>query len=134
MPTADTLVISGRRAFWEGLFPFFIRNGLRPAVAESLEKGLPSLGARPPAAVILDLEANPAEAGEGHVQTVRAGLIAILQKNAAVHTAVVSFLNEEEFHDAFEGLGVLCRLPPAPGEPDIGRFAAALREVGGGDV
>jgi DNA-binding response OmpR family regulator len=44
----------------------------------------------------------------------------IISANAMVNTAVVSPLSDAEFHEAAEGLGILCRLPldSGPGEAD----------------
>ena len=41
--------------------------------------------------------------------------IGIMLVNALVHTAVVTDMAEEVFHDAMEGLGILASLPPQPG-------------------
>ena len=44
----------------------------------------------------------------------------IIRANAMINTAVVSALSDHEFHEAAEGLGILCRLPldSGPGEAD----------------
>jgi DNA-binding NarL/FixJ family response regulator len=49
--------------------------------------------------------------------------------NAMVNTAVVSPLSDEEFHEASEGLGILGRLPDAPGTSDAGKLLHQLRTV-----
>ena len=38
----------------------------------------------------------------------------LLEKNALINTAVVSTMEEEEFHEASEGLGIMTSLPPQP--------------------
>ncbi len=38
----------------------------------------------------------------------------LLMVNAMVNTAVITPMPEAEFHERFEGLGVLCPLPDAP--------------------
>lgn len=53
--------------------------------------------------------------------------------NAMVNTAVVSSLSDEEFHDKSEGLGILCRLSPQPGENDSKALLQKLRGVLGID-
>jgi DNA-binding NarL/FixJ family response regulator len=53
----------------------------------------------------------------------------LLMVNATVHTAVVSPLSDEEFHEASEGLGILGRLPDAPGESDAAELLHKLRTV-----
>jgi DNA-binding response OmpR family regulator len=46
------------------------------------------------------------------------GAVAFLQRlmavNAMINTAVASGLSREDFHETYEGLGVLMQLPPAP--------------------
>ncbi|MDO9531081.1 MAG: response regulator [Deltaproteobacteria bacterium] len=53
----------------------------------------------------------------------------LLMVNAMVNTAVVSPLSDEEFHEASEGLGILGRLPNAPGMSDAGEMLHKLRKV-----
>lgn len=125
----NVLVISNNRPFWEALFPAFTQNGLHPSVVDTLEKGLETIRLHPPKALVLDLPRGADKDKSVHENEVRSALIATLQINAFVHTAVVSFLEEEDFHDAFEGFGVLCHLPPVPGEPDVKAFAETLFRV-----
>jgi DNA-binding NarL/FixJ family response regulator len=51
----------------------------------------------------------------------------LLLVNAMVNTAVVSPLTDEEFHEASEGLGVLGRLPEAPGGKEAADLLRKLR-------
>ena len=53
----------------------------------------------------------------------------ILRMNAMVNTAVVSDMEEEAFHEATEGLGIMCRLPPSPGPRDAEETLEALRRL-----
>jgi len=53
----------------------------------------------------------------------------LMQANALMHTAVVSGLSDEEFHEAGEGLGILRRLPGAPGASEARELLAALAAV-----
>jgi DNA-binding NarL/FixJ family response regulator len=53
----------------------------------------------------------------------------LLLVNALVNTAVVSSLPEEEFHEASEGLGILGRLPEAPGKGDAVDLLSKLKKV-----
>lgn len=53
----------------------------------------------------------------------------LLMVNAMVNTAVISLLDEEEFHEASEGLGVLGRLPVEPGGSDAVDLLQRLRNV-----
>lgn len=53
----------------------------------------------------------------------------LLHINALVHTAVVSELSDEDFHEAGEGLGILHRLPLHPGVVDAKNLLTALSAV-----
>lgn len=53
----------------------------------------------------------------------------LLTIDAMVGSAVLSPLSEREFHEAFEGLGVLCRLPMEPDGNDALELSAKLKKV-----
>jgi len=53
----------------------------------------------------------------------------LLMVNAMVHTAVVSPLSDQKFHDASEGLGVLTRLPLMPGKNEAEELLHKLRII-----
>ena len=59
----------------------------------------------------------------------RQDVIGIMRANALVHTAVVTEMAEEVFHDVMEGLGILASLPPAPGVDDARRLVRLLNEI-----
>ena len=50
----------------------------------------------------------------------------LLQVNAFIHTAVVSQLSSEEFHEASEGLGILTSLPLQPSTLDADALLKTL--------
>ena len=53
----------------------------------------------------------------------------IIETDALIHTAAVSRLPREAFHEVAEGLGVLAQLPPRPGILDAERLLALLEPV-----
>jgi DNA-binding response OmpR family regulator len=53
----------------------------------------------------------------------------LLRVNAMVNTAVLSPLTEAEFHEESEGLGILGRLPTAPGSRDAAELLEKLRRI-----
>ena len=53
----------------------------------------------------------------------------LLLVNAMVNTAVVSPLSDGEFHEAGEGLGILGRLPLAPGSREAADLLHKLRQI-----
>jgi DNA-binding NarL/FixJ family response regulator len=56
----------------------------------------------------------------------------LLTVNALINTAVVSPLPEDQFHEASEGLGILCRLTENPGPAEAHDLLNKLRTVLGG--
>ncbi len=55
----------------------------------------------------------------------------LVLQNPMVTCALVSSLNDDDFHEASEGLGILAKLPPDPGEPDAVRLLKKLRVING---
>lgn len=53
----------------------------------------------------------------------------VLQVDAFVNMAAVSDLDDEEFHEAFEGLGLVGRLPSRPTAEDFERLLALLTAI-----
>jgi len=53
----------------------------------------------------------------------------LLKINAMMNTAVISPLTDEQFHEASEGLGILCRLPLEPGKADARDLLEQLRII-----
>jgi hypothetical protein len=54
----------------------------------------------------------------------------LMEVNAFIHTAAVSGLSHEEFHETSEGLGIMDQLPPRPGKADAQRIVNTLRQFG----
>lgn len=57
----------------------------------------------------------------------------LLEINASLNTAVISELAPEAFHEAGEGLGILCPLPARPVAADVDALLERLTAVGGLD-
>jgi len=55
----------------------------------------------------------------------------LLQLNAMINTAMVSTMDEEAFHEATEGLGLLPRLPSPPEAADASTLLTRLRALPG---
>lgn len=73
-----------------------------------------------PALVVLDAASQ---------EQARQDVIGIMRVNALVHTAVVSDMPEEVFHDVMEGLGILASLPTTPTADDARRVVRLLAEL-----
>ncbi len=87
--------------------------------ADSGDAALAAVGSEAPDLVIIDDQLRDVSAME-----LIKRIVAI---NAFVNTAVVSSLGEDEFHEAYEGLGVLGHLPPRPGLAEAQELARKLQ-------
>jgi DNA-binding response OmpR family regulator len=54
----------------------------------------------------------------------------LLTVNAMINTAVVSGLGADEFHEASEGLGILCQIKPPAGKTHAEDLFTRLQRVG----
>lgn len=57
----------------------------------------------------------------------------LLAVNASLNTAVITALPQANFHEATEGLGILCALPSKPSAAEVDALLARLQAVGGLD-
>jgi len=69
--------------------------------------------------------------GQGRDKEALALVSKLLMVNAMVNTAVVTAMEEEEFHEFSEGLGILMPLPPDPGEETAKGLLDKLISVAG---
>lgn len=96
-------------------------EGFRLTRADSGQAALAAVGGEAPDLVIIDDQLRDVSA----LDLIKR----IVETNAFVNTAVVTSLGEEEFHEAYEGLGVLCHLPPRPGLAEAQDLARKLKDL-----
>lgn len=87
------------------------------ADAEACKK---SVQRQAPALVVLDSASQ---------EQAKQNVIDIMRVNALVHTAVVSDMPEDVFHDVMDGLGILASLPTSPAAEDARRVTRLLTEL-----
>ena len=97
-------------------------SGCHVGTAESFEQCKEAAQRERPALVVLD-----APSGE----LARAWVTGLMMIDAGMHTAVVTDMPAEAFHDAMEGLGILASLPQKPTVQDARRVLDLLVEVMG---
>ncbi|WP_295641370.1 hypothetical protein [uncultured Mailhella sp.] len=119
----NILVVSGRADLWQNLRPQFEKRGASMSAAPTLDDALSAMQKERPALVVLDLDMNRDE--------LRSAVFRILSVSAMIHTAAVSSMPPETFHDAMEGLGMLTSLPTSPTPADIDALMDALAKVTG---
>ncbi len=121
--TMDILVVSPRAELWQSLRPQFEKHGAVLSLACNMDDALNSLNRRLPALVVLDINADNA--------ALRHAVFQVLSVNAMIHTAAVTSMTPESFHDAMEGLGMLAGLPSTPTPADIDALMDALAKLEG---
>ena len=52
-----------------------------------------------------------------------------IAQNPMIDCVAVSTLSEGDFHEAFEGMGVLMQFPPEPGKTDVQKLMAHLDKI-----
>ncbi len=55
----------------------------------------------------------------------------ILLKNAMINCAVISSLSHKDFHEKYEGLGVLMQFPPKPERSHVTELVDQLEKIAG---
>ena len=119
--TMDILVVSPRAELWQSLRPQFEKHDAVLSLACNMDDALNSLNRRRPALVVLDINADNA--------ALRHAVFQVLSIDAMIHTAAVTSMTPESFHDAMEGLGMLAGLPSTPTPADIDALMDALAKV-----
>lgn len=112
-----------RAARWEALRPAFAAGAAELRLLSSVQEALACVRDTPPDLLIVDLGLDAA--------ALRGVIVDVLRINALVHTAAVTDMSADAFHDRMEGLGMLMGLPPEPAAADIEGLLTALRRVSG---
>ena len=114
------LLQTGRPAVFAAFVEELERQGCAVTTVADAEACKKSVQGQAPALVVLD------SASQEHAKQ---DVIGIMRVNALVHTAVVSDMPEDVFHDVMEGLGILASLPTSPAAEDARRVTRLLTEL-----
>ncbi len=123
------LIISQRENLWQGFAAAFSAKNCEPMMVASMDAAVASIRETAPRLVIVDAVSLFSAEAAANLQETRAALMAVLMANAMVNTAVVSGMDEEEAHDALEGLGVMAMLPAEPSADDLDIAFDALEQM-----
>lgn len=119
----DILIVSSRPEQWTAALPVMEGQGAAVRQAASLEQGMELVRRQAPTLAVLDLGLEP--------EDLRKAVIDILMVNAMTHTAAVSRMTAEEFHDKMEGLGMLMSLPVDFSVQDVEKMMTTLQGLVG---
>ena len=115
------LVVTDRRTAFQGaLQPLETAGRCAPQWADSRQAAMDAVGRRPDL-VIVDQQV----AGQAGLALCRD----LLGVDAFVNLALVSDLDDEAFHEASEGLGLVGRLPSSPTAADLTGLLARLAQI-----
>jgi DNA-binding response OmpR family regulator len=116
------LTVTSRPAAFTEFLAALAAGGVQTDLAQTAGAALDRVQSERPTLVVVDQGLSDADAF---------GLVArLLRTDAAVHTAVVSDLSPEAFHEAGEGLGIVAAIPPHPSAEDARALLGALRLLG----
>ncbi|MBI5064066.1 MAG: hypothetical protein HZB87_11560 [Desulfatitalea sp.] len=101
------------------------QSGLALVTANSVEEALTMVQAHKIALAVVDDQIG-AHSGLDLIRR-------LIQIDAFIYTAVLSNAGEEDFHERSEGLGILAKLPLAPGPEDARRLWEAIEKIAGQD-
>jgi DNA-binding response OmpR family regulator len=113
------LLASARAGALSDFVAGFVGQGVRLELCPSGENAVAQARAERPDLVVID-EDLP-DLGPGRL------VIELLQIDAAIDTAVLSALADDQFHERTEGLGILARVPRNPTRADAAALLATLR-------
>ena len=116
------LVVDQMDTFEELADALHLEGGAEILWAHDSETAFDKVAAAPPDLVVVD-ETIGETSGLDWIRR-------LMEVNAFIHTAAVSGLTHDEFHETSEGLGIMAQLPPRPGKTDAQRLLNTLRQVG----
>ena len=117
----DIFLVSNNHKKWDAFNLEMTNSAIQINKMDSLENVHEHLKKHAPTLVILDLGL------EG--KAMRDAVISLIMINAIVHSAVVSSMNEEDFHEYTEGLGIIAPLPENPSSDDAKYIMTLLQEL-----
>lgn len=115
------LIVTGRPADFADFLAALKHQGATVDLAATARAASDLVREKPPVLCVVDdslTDAGPF-----------ALVAALLRQNAFLHTAVVTELSPEAFHEAGEGLGILTALPRHPGAAEAEELLTTLRAV-----
>lgn len=122
MKSRHILLQTRRPKAWTDFVAQLHTEGCTVGMAESFEQCKQAAQRERPVLVVLDPPSG---------ELARSWVTALMMIDAGMHTAVVSGMPEEVFHDDMEGLGILTALPLEPTMQDAQRMFELLVEVMG---
>lgn len=120
MKSRHILLQTRRPGVWTDFVAQLRTGGCTVGMAESFEQCKEAAQRDHPVLVVLDPPSG---------ELARSWVTALMMIDAGMHTAVVTDMPAEIFHDAMEGLGILTPLPPEPAAQDAQKMVELLREV-----
>ena len=120
MKNRRILLQTPRPAAWEDFVAQLQHDGCTVCTAATLDQCKEAARRERPVLALLDPPSG---------DLARAWVLELMMIDAGMHTAVVTEMDEEVFHDVMEGLGILTPLPPEPAASDARRMLGLLEQV-----
>jgi CheY-like chemotaxis protein len=120
-PVTQILFVTPERTHLDTLAAVATNQSARIVWATSGSQALEAVGKQPVDLVVADESVGDMSALELAQR--------LVSSNPMINCAVVSTLSDKAYHEASEGLGILMKLPPNPGEADGRRLLDHLSKV-----
>lgn len=118
---ATILLASGNKTPFSRMIDAFESNGYKVDTADSGKTALAEIEQGSHRLMIAD-EKLPDMSGKTLVEK-------SVARNPMMDCVAVSTLSEEDFHEAFEGMGVLMQFPPEPDPTDVQKLLSHLDKI-----
>ena len=118
---ANILLATRDKAPFSHMIDAFESNGYKVDTVNSGKSALAEIEHGAPRLLIAD-EELPDMSGKTLLETT-------VTQNPMMDCVAVSTLSEEDFHEVFEGMGVLMQFPPEPGKTDVQNLVAHLDKI-----
>jgi DNA-binding response OmpR family regulator len=117
----STLMVSCDKKFFEDIESVLTENNIKPFWSGSGTNALSRLSEDSIDLVIIE-ENLPDMAGRQFIEK-------IVMKNPMINCVVASPSHKEEFHETYEGLGVLMQFSAVPGKKEAVKLLAYMKQV-----
>ncbi len=117
----SALMVSRDKLFFSGIKSVLAQENIKTVWCPTGEKALSMLSANSIDLIIID-ETLPDMTGRQFIETV-------VIKNPMTNCVVASPLSKKEFHEAYEGLGVLMQFPVISGEREAWKLLERSQQI-----
>lgn len=117
----STLLVSQDKTFFKGLETIFAKNSMTTEWIDSAEKALSVISEKKIDVFIIDENLSD--------MTGRQFIAKVIEKNPMIDCVIASPRSGKDFHETYEGYGVLLQFPAWPGDDDAQKLVDRLAHI-----